>query len=161
VSVENPAMSQNVISQPLGSTTGPRYFLDTNILVYSVDPTDLAKQRVAAGLVRDSLRNGRGVIRFQVVQELCSVARRKFATPFSWNDLRDFFQQVLAPLCEIHSSSDLYRSCLVISEQTGYSYYDSLILAAAASAGCQTLYSEDLQSGQMLVGLKIVNPFLG
>ena len=60
---------------------------------------------------------------------------------------------------EIHSSSDLYRSCLAIAEQTGYSYYDSLILAAAASAGCQTLYSEDLQSGQMLIGLEIMNPF--
>jgi predicted nucleic acid-binding protein len=152
-------MSSSILSRLAGSAAGSRYFLDTNIFVYSVDPAEPAKQRIAGDLVRDSLQNGRGVISFQVVQEFCSLARRKFAAPFAWNDLRDYFQQVLAPLCEVHSSTDLYRSCLDIAEQTGYSYYDSLILAAAASGGCKTLFSEDLQSGQMLVGLEIVNPF--
>jgi len=159
MSDENLAMSSSTFSQPTGSTAASRYFLDTNILIYSVDPADPVKQRIASNLVRDSLQNGRGVISFQVIQEFCSLVRRKFAVPFAWNDLRDYFQQVLAPLCEIHSNAELYRSCLDIAEQTGYSYYDSLILAAAASAGCQTVYTEDLQSGQMLVGLEIVNPF--
>jgi predicted nucleic acid-binding protein len=159
MNADDPSVSSSVVSPLASLAAGSRYFLDTNILVHSVDPADPAKQRIASDLVRDSLQSSRGVISFQVVQEFCSLARRKFAAPFAWNDLRDYFQQVLAPLCEVHSSTELYRSCLDISEQSGYSYYDSLILAAAASVGCKTLFSEDLQSGQMLVGLQIVNPF--
>ena len=93
-----------------------------------------------------------------MVQEFCSLARRKFAAPFAWNDLRDYFQQVWLPLAKSIRAQN-FTVCLDISEQSGYSYYDSLILAAAASVGYQTLFSEDLQSGQMLVGLQIVNPF--
>lgn len=136
-----------------------RYFLDTNIFVYDVDTAEPAKQQKARDLIDAALRDGRGVISFQVVQEFSSLARRKFAVPLQWNDLRDYLQRVLAPLCEVHSSMELYRLCLDLAQRTGYSYYDSLILAAATSAGCDTLYSEDLQNGRVLGGLTIVNPF--
>jgi len=119
-----------------------RYFLDTNVLVYSFDVDGSRKRHVAEELIRSALADGKGMISFQVVQEFCSVATRKFARPFTTGDLREYLQKVLAPLCEIQSSTELYLTCLSIQEQTGYSFYDSLIVAAAVAGGCETLYSE-------------------
>src|SRR5574340_1318317 len=136
-----------------------RYFLDTNILVYSLDPSSPPKQDVAKELLRSAVRDGRGIISYKVVQEFCSVAARKFAQPLSQDDLQDYLRQVLAPLCEVHSSIRLFESALRLQSQTQYSFYDCLILAAAAQAGCDTVYSEDFQDGQTIAGVKIVNPF--
>jgi len=136
-----------------------KYFLDTNILVYSVDPSDRSKQRRASDLIRDALADGQGIISYQVIQEFCSLARRKFAKPFTWRDLGEFLEKVLVPLCEVQSSVALYRSCLGVAEQMGFSFYDSAIIAAAAQARCETLYTEDMNAGQVVSGVKIVNPF--
>ena len=105
------------------------------------------------------MHDGLGVVSFQVVQEFCSVVTRKFASAFLPQDLRDYVAKVFARLCQVHSSIHLYQSCLDVSQLTGYSFYDSLILAAAASAGCKTLLTEDLQAGQTVAGVQIVNPF--
>ena len=66
----------------------------------------------------------------------------------------------MEPLCEIHSSFMLYKDALLIKDRWKYSFYDSLIIAAALKANCTILYSEDLQHGQIIDDLKIVNPFL-
>jgi predicted nucleic acid-binding protein len=100
------------------------------------------------------------IISFQVIQEFASVATRKFAKPLTVPELRRYLDRVLAPLCEVHSNIDLYRSCLAIREQTGYSVYDSLIVAAAIAAQCKLLYSEDLEDGRTIGGVRIVNPFI-
>ena len=63
--------------------TGDTFFLDTNILIYAVDEADLAKQQVAAQLVREAILSGRGMISIQVVQEFLNVARRKFKRPMT------------------------------------------------------------------------------
>lgn len=136
-----------------------KHFLDTNIFVYTFDATDRRKCHLASDLVYHSLRERTGVVSFQVVQEFCSVATRKFAKPLTVPELRRYLDRVLAPLCEVQSSVELYRSCLDIREQTGYSVYDSLIVAAAASSQCKVLYSEDLEDGRMIAGVRIVNPF--
>jgi predicted nucleic acid-binding protein len=136
-----------------------KYFLDTNVFVYAFDPPMGEKHRIAAALVKRALRDGLGVISFQVVQEFCSVARREFPDAFSREELRRYITQVLAPLCRVQSSIYLYQSCLDIAQLTGYSFYDSLILAAASSAGCKTLLTEDLHAGQTVSGVEIVNPF--
>jgi predicted nucleic acid-binding protein len=136
-----------------------RHFLDTNIFVYTFDASDRRKCLLAADLVHTTLRERIGIISFQVVQEFCSIATRKFAKPFTLPELRRYLDRVLGPLCEVHSSPDLYRSCLDIRGQTGYSVYDSLIVAAAISAQCTVLYSEDLEDGRRIGGVRIVNPF--
>jgi predicted nucleic acid-binding protein len=138
---------------------GGRYFLDTNVLVYTFDDVARDKWQIATDLVDDARRTHRGVISFQVIQEFFSVATRNFVRPLTTLELQEYLRTVLAPLCAVHSSLDLYQTCLNIREQTGYSVYDSLIVAAAAAAGCKTLYSEDLQDGQIVAGVKIVNPF--
>jgi predicted nucleic acid-binding protein len=138
---------------------GAKYFLDTNVPVYAVDPSSGEKREIARALVKRALQDGLGVISFQVVQEFCAVVTRKFATTFLPRDLRQYIVEVLAPLCQVQSSIHLYQSCLDIAQLTGYSFYDSLILAAASNAGCKTLFTEDLQAGQTVAGVEIVNPF--
>ena len=137
-----------------------RYFLDTNLFIYTFDDTDRRKRRIARDCVSTALRDGLGMISFQVIQEFSSVALRKFAAPFSTVELREYIGAVLAPLCEIHSSIGLCEMCLNIREQSRYSFYDSLIIAAATEGGCRTLFTEDLQHGHVIAGVKIMNPFL-
>ena len=136
-----------------------RYFLDTNVFVYSFDDTAPGKRRIADGMIAAAGADGAGAISFQVIQEFCHVAIRKFAPPPTLVDLRRYVTTVLAPLCQVHSSIELYRQALAVREQTGYSFYDSLILAAAAAAGCETLYTEDLDPGRSIAGVTIANPF--
>jgi predicted nucleic acid-binding protein len=79
------------------------------------------------------------------------------ATP---HEARRFLDTVLAPLWSIAPSPALYADTLDIGERYRFSFYDSLIVAAAASAGCTRLLSEDLQPGQTIGTLTITNPFL-
>jgi predicted nucleic acid-binding protein len=135
-----------------------RYFLDTNVFIYCFHPPTGEKRRTAEALVERALQDGLGTISFQVVQEFYA-ALRKSAVPVTAHHKRKYLAEVLAPLCRVQSSIHLYQSSLDIAQLTGYSFYDSLILAAAASAGCKTLLTEDLQAGQTVAGVEIVNPF--
>ena len=73
----------------------PRYFIDTNIIVYCFDKRDPAKQDAARSLVADALESGTGVISYQVVQEFINLATRRFATQIKPDDLQDFLSDVL------------------------------------------------------------------
>ena len=136
-----------------------KFFLDTNILVYSFDSREKSKRKVAQELIESAFSGHLGVISYQVVQEFLSVALRKFEKPFSAKEARGYLDQVLNPLCEIFPSADLYRNSLEIKESAGFSFYDALIVASALQAGCKTIYSENLQGGQRISGLTIQNPF--
>ena len=134
------------------------YFLDTNILVYMFDETDAGKRRHAEDLVSESLAQGSGCISFQVVQETLNVLIRRLG--FVAADSRRALEQVLVPLWQVYPSAVLYQDAISIRGRYGYSFYDSLIVAAALEAGCTSLYSEDPQHGQQVQRLTIVNPFL-
>jgi predicted nucleic acid-binding protein len=136
-----------------------KYFLDTNIFVYSLDVTAPAKARRAAKLVRDGLDTGNGIVSYQVVQEFFSVAFRRFARPMSAFAAEEYLNTVFRPLLAVHSSPALLVSALQVYGQHHLSWYDSLIVAAAQEAGCSILYSEDMQHGQRLNGLRIEDPF--
>lgn len=136
-----------------------KHFLDTNILVYTFDKSNPAKQKKCRALVARSLTKRTGCISFQVVQEFLNVSTRKFDPPLSKSDAQMYLINVLEPLCEVFSSIGLYYQALEISDRWGYSFYDSLIIGGAISSESKTLYSEDLQSGQEIDGMKIVNPF--
>jgi predicted nucleic acid-binding protein len=136
-----------------------KYFLDTNIFVYSLDVTAPAKARRAAKLVRDGLDTGNGIVSYQVVQEFFSVAFRRFAMPMSAFAAEEYLNTVFRPLLAVHSSPVLFVSALQAYAQHHLSWYDSLIVAAAQEAGCSILYSEDMQHGQRLNGLRIEDPF--
>ncbi len=105
------------------------------------------------------MRSGAGVVSTQVVQEFLNLATRKFARAFSGNDLQAYLDDVLTPLCQVFPDAALFRLALEVKDETGYSFYDSLVVAGALRVGCTRLYSEDLQDGRLIRGLIIENPF--
>ncbi len=136
------------------------YFLDTNIFVYSFDARHPSKQKTAQALIEKALLDNNGLVSYQVVQEFLNVALRKFEKPFSALEARSYLDLVLAPLCRALPTFKLYQRALELKEETGFSFYDALILASALEAGCKTLYTEDLGHRQRVAGLTIQNPFL-
>ena len=132
-------------------------FLDTNILVYAFDRSAPDKRNRALELTRPD-DPGWG-ISWQIVQEFCSVALHRFATPITASDLREYLELVLLPHCVVHSSPGLYRQAVDVHRLTQYRFYDSLVVASAIHAGASTLFSEDLQHGRVLDELRIANPF--
>ncbi|MGA2205223.1 MAG: PIN domain-containing protein [Terracidiphilus sp.] len=137
-----------------------RFFLDTNIFVYSFDQGAPAKARRAAQLIRDALTTQKGVISYQVVQEFFNVALKRFSQPMQPADAGQYLIAVFRPLLAVHSSQALYAEALVLHAQSGLSWYDSLIVSAAIQARCGILFSEDLQHGQRFGSLQVRNPFL-
>ena len=137
-----------------------RFFLDTNIFIYEVSSSVPSKKIVATRLVHDALDSGKGIVSFQVVQEFLSVAFRRFTPPMSPVEAEQALAVTFRPLLAIHSSYSLYAQALQLTHRHSLSWYDSLIVAAALEANCRILYTEDLQHGQQLSGLRVVNPFL-
>jgi predicted nucleic acid-binding protein len=128
-------------------------FLDTNVLIYSVAKDDRRATRAEALLASG------GMISIQSLNEFVSVARRKLAMP--WKEIKQFLD-LICILCPdpVPISLDTHKGALAIAEKYGYGIYDALIAAAALEAGCKTLYSEDLQDGQIINRqLTIQNPF--
>ena len=136
-----------------------RFFIDTNVFVYSFDDRQPDKQERSRALIQEGLKTGLGMISTQVVQEFLNVATHKFAVPLKIEHSTLYLRQVLNPLCQVYPDLALYESSLDIQAETRYSFYDSLILASAMRGGCDFLYSEDLQAGQEVRGVKIVNPY--
>ena len=137
-----------------------RYFLDTNVFVYSFDPVETAKATRARELIDGATSSGIGVISTQVMQEFVSVALRKFSVPLSLQDCREYLRRVMWPLCRVTPDVELFDRALDVHGATGFSFYDSLIVAAAVQSSCATLLSEDLQSDRTIQGVRIQNPFV-
>ena len=137
-----------------------RFFLDTNVFVYSFDTAAPAKARKAALLIRRAADSGQGIVSYQVVQEFFNIALRRFPQPMAMAEAEQYLITVFRPLLAIHSSPALYVEGLRIAAKHRFSWYDSLIVAAALEAQCETLFSEDLQHGREIEGLKIQNPFV-
>jgi predicted nucleic acid-binding protein len=128
-------------------------FLDTNVLIYAVGKNDPRASKAEALLA------GGGIVSIQSLNEFVSVARRKLDMP--WKDVTEFLD-LICILCPnpVPISLDTHRGALAIAEKYGYSIYDALIASAALEAGCKTLFSEDLQDGQIINRqLTIRNPF--
>jgi predicted nucleic acid-binding protein len=136
-----------------------RFFIDTNVFVYSFDDRQPDKKVRALALISDALQTGNGMISWQVMQEFLNVSTRKFLVPLKPEDAKLYLQKVLHPLCQVFPDVDLYSAALEIMTKSGYSFYDSLIIASAQRCGCVTLYSEDLHSGHLVDNVKIINPF--
>lgn len=130
----------------------PGSFFDTNILVYLAS-ADAAKADRAEAIVADG-----GSISVQVLNELTNVARRKML--LSWPEIRAFVGAIRG-LVSVHPLTvDTYESGVRLGEKYGFSTYDAMIAASALEAGCDTLWSEDLQHGLVVDGcLRIVDPF--
>src|SRR5579864_1767753 len=139
---------------------GGRFFLDTNLFVYTFDTSAPLKQRKAAQLIRRAADTGEGIVSYQVVQEFFNVALRRFPNRMTVAEAEQYLITVLRPLLAVNSSPALYLEALRIADKHRLSWYDSLIVAAACEGQCGILYTEDLSHGQHIEGVRIVNPFL-
>ena len=135
------------------------YFLDTNIFVYSFDSSVPSKQEIARELIQNALKSQRGIISSQIVQEFLNVALWKFARPMNVSDARQYMSAVLLPMCGHYPSMAYYDLTLLVKEETGFSFYDSLVVTAAIELGCHTIVTEDMQIGRTVRGVTILNPF--
>jgi len=130
----------------------PGSFFDTNVLVYIAGNDQAKPDRAEAALARG------GAISVQVLNELANVARRKIG--MSWADTHAFLEAIRGLLTVHPLSVEVHETALDVAERYGFSIYDALIAASALHAGCDTLWSEDLQHGMTLEQcLRIVNPF--
>ena len=128
-------------------------FFDTNVLVYAALQPD-PRSDAARALLR-----GGGVVSVQVLNEFANVARRKLRR--TWPEVQQALAAVRA-LCPAPRpiTAATHEAALALAERTGYAVYDALILASALEAGCDTVFSEDMQDGQVIEGrLTIRNPF--
>jgi len=130
----------------------PGSFLDTNVLVYLASG-DAAKADRAENLVAKG-----GSISVQVLNELANVARRKMQ--LSWPDTHRFLSSMRELLTVHPVTVETHEAGLRLAEQQHLSIYDALIAASAIEAGCDTLWSEDMQHGMIVAGhLRVMNPF--
>lgn len=136
-----------------------RFFLDTNIFIYSFDREATTKARRATQLIQQGVATRKGVVSYQVVQEFFNVALRRFAEPMIVAEAEQYLGTVFRPMLAIHSSQSLFSQALLLAGRHRLSWYDSLIVASAMESRCGVLYSEDLQSGQRFGELQIKNPF--
>lgn len=127
-------------------------FADTNVLLYLISH-DAAKARRA-----EKLLSSRVSISVQVLNEFAHVARRKHS--LDWNELTETLAGI-RHFVELHPLTlDTHLLGLKLAERYRFSLYDAMIAAAALQAGCDTLWSEDFQSGQLIDGrLRVANPF--
>ena len=131
----------------------PGSFIDTNVLVY-IASGDTAKADRAEAILGDG-----GVISVQVLNEIANVARRKMR--MTWPDAHHFLSN-LRSLLEVRAVGlATHESGLALAERYKLSIYDAMIAASAIEAGCDVLWSEDMQHGMVIdEGLRIVNPFV-
>ena len=127
-------------------------FFDTNILVYAF--LDATKRERALEVLSEG-----GRISIQVLNEFANVALKKRKR--SWPEIetalgviRARFPKVILLTVEIHAV------CVGLARDHSLNIYDAMIVAAALEAGCDTLFSEDMQHQRAFGGLRIVNPFL-
>ena len=130
-------------------------FVDTDILFYAHDRQAGPKHDRAKRLLVELLDSDSGVLSTQVLQELCVNLRRK--GNLAADETRRLIQDFLAWEIVVNTAESVLGA-LEIESRHDISFWDALIIYAAQAAGAETLYSEDLNDGQMFGSVRIVNP---
>jgi predicted nucleic acid-binding protein len=139
------------------SAEAAREFVDANVLVYAFDSSAGAKHAAATRLLERLWESGVGCLSVQVLQEFFVTVTRKVATPLSIDDASDRVREfamwkVFAP------TADDVLGAIALQKQAQISFWDAMVVRAAAESGCDTLWTEDLSDGQILRGVQIRNP---
>lgn len=133
-----------------------RCFIDTNILIYAEARDAPAKQQAALSLLKQLYEDACGVLSTQVLQEYCNVALKKLKLPAhhvrAQLELYEQFEVIQVTPAIIHAALNLHQTRSV-------AFFDAIILATAQTAGCTRLASEDMNAGETVGGVYIVNPF--
>ena len=132
--------------------SGDRAFFDTNVLIYAFAKDDRRTK------IAEALLAGGGVLGVQTLNEFVAVAVRKLG--MSWEEVLEALSaiRVLFP-SPVPLTVQTHDRALGIAGRYGYHIYDSLVIAAALEAHCNTLLSEDMNDGQTVEGLTIRDPY--
>jgi predicted nucleic acid-binding protein len=131
-------------------------FFDTNVLIYADDASAPKKQKRAIALFAEHIRTGTAVVSLQVLQEYFAAATRKLGLAPETAQRK---VEILARGRVVRFEARDVIAAIELHRLTRISFWDSLIVHAARSAGAATLYSEDLQHGSVPGGVRVVNPF--
>ena len=131
-------------------------FLDTNVLVYSVDARDAAKQKIAKSLVMAARDSSDFIISAQVLNEFSNVALKKLCK--TRTEVMAFVELFKA-IKSVPVKTEWCMQALEIMGRYDLQFYDALLLAAANELGCDRFLTEDLNDGQLYCGVLAENPF--
>lgn len=133
-----------------------KIFLDTNILIYSIDKKEPSKLKKARRILKNVVIDHHPVISTQVIQEFYVVATTKLKAdvPIVKNIVHNFRNMEV-----VNNDLDLVEQAIDISIVSQLSFWDSLIVASAEKAKCEFIFSEDLASGATYRGVAVRNPF--
>ena len=132
-------------------------FLDSNVLVYAYDISDPKKQRVAQALVERAVA-GEVVASPQVLAEFAATLLHKLSPAAPPDDVTAILD-ALGPIKLVPSDAGVVRRAVEAHAAYGLSFYDGMIVATAERAGCERIWSEDLNPGQKYFGVMVTNPF--
>ena len=134
-----------------------REFLDTNVLVHAYDRGDPHKQRIVQDLVRRALA-GDILVSTQVLAEFAATLLHKMKPAARPKDVAAVLD-VLGPIGVVVADADVVRRAVDVRAEYGLHFYDGMIVAAAERAGCERIWSEDLNASQKYFGIAVENPF--
>jgi predicted nucleic acid-binding protein len=126
-------------------------FFDTNILIYFVSFDERKAMRSAELLAQG------GIVSVQVLNEFVNVARRK--QNMSWPGVRASLEAICSACTIAPLTLETHERGIALAQRHRFSVYDAMIIASAQIAGCRMLYTEDLRNGQVVDGVKIVDPY--
>ena len=134
-----------------------KVFVDTNVLIYAHDSDAGLKHEIARNLLRDLWSQRTGVLSTQVLDEFYVNVTRKIAKPLSRPAARAVVDGY-AIWCVSNTAAEI-TAAFRIEDEAGISFWDAMIVAAAQKAGAARIFSEDLNDGQVIAGVRIENPF--
>jgi predicted nucleic acid-binding protein len=135
-----------------------REFVDANVLVYAFDSSAGAKQEAAAELVARLWESGAGCLSVQVLQEFFVTVTRKVPRPLSVDGAADRIREFATWKVFAPTAADVLHA-IVLHKQAKLSFWDAMVVQAAAQSGCDVLWTEDLSDGQLVRGVRVRNPF--
>src|SRR6266853_1338965 len=136
-----------------------RTFVDTNVLIYAHDVDAKAKHEVAKSVLRELWSQRTGVLSAQVLQEFYVNVTRKIPSPLS-KDLARLVVSSYAVWC-LETTPTEILAAFRIEDESRIGFWDALIVSSAAKLGATRILSEDLNAGQRIAGILVVNPFVG
>ena len=140
------------------SGTNDRTFVDTNVLIYAHDVDAGRKHEIAGDLLRDLWTERTGILSTQVLQEFYVNVTGKIRKPLTKPEARSVLD-TCAPWCVDGITMTDIKAAFQIEDQASIGFWDALIVAVAARNGARRVFSEDLNSDQVIAGVTIHNPF--
>lgn len=133
-------------------------FVDTNILVYAHDRHHAEKQQQAQGLLKELWQTGLGCVSLQVLQEFYVIVTRKIREPLSPDSAAQIIKSL--KMWQVHQPNvENVLGAIALQKRYGTSFWDALILRSASQLECATIWSEDLNPGQVYESVRVQNPF--